>query len=512
MYSINECEHHRFFQKNIFPLKLMMFEGQKRIPIKHSNKKIMKTTSSTSIALTILFGTAIFFLESCKSSDVLPANIDPVSQPTEFTEALNLNGKIMKGTMPAGKPDITFRIEKSQASASVTNDNSLFIPFVYAIKPSQKLRGFYLQIKGSNVYWDIPYAPKNARVGAANENPEKNGFVLDVGIPKHILNGKFEVTYQIYDDKGNVSAPVIMKSELVSSIDYCANGGMTLGSVSGNDGITVRSYELGDQPGWVTIKYNTYTVKDRIDIRYAGEWVRSTGTILTKNQTPPIGQCNTVTAAQGFVGKAGEFTIYYDPQKDKKIDIYVSGCLDGGTQWIFEITDCPSKRSYLGIHSSEPANNCSNDCNKYGHAWISLTDNGKTTYYGLWPDRHLKIKDVGLDNGPGSDIRIGIESGFGEHSRYYLITNSQKEKFEKILQRNIKYSLLSYNCASFASDVIFEVVGERVNPKGPIEYAFRPMPCALSESIRVLNQTQPTEANYTPIGIKFTNFSRSFCE
>lgn len=472
----------------------------------------MQKTSIITLLLTALVLVCLLVLDSCKPGDVTPASIDPATQPTEFTEALTLSGKTKTGAMPTGKQDVTFRIEKSQPSASVTNDNSLFIPFVYAIKPSQKLKGFYLQIKGSNVYWDIPFITKPARVGAANENPEKNGFVLDVGIPKHILNGKFEVVYQLYDDKGNVSTPVSMKSELVSSIDYCQTERTTLERVSGQDGITVRSYEMGDKPGWVTIKYNTYTVKDRIDIRYSNEWILSTGPILSKSQTPPIGQCSNVTAAQGFVGESGEFNIYYDPKKGKRIDVYVSGCLDGGTQWVFEILGCPEAKAYLGIHSSEPANNCKNDCTNWGHAWVSLTEDGKTTYYGLWPDKHDEVKKRGLANGNGSDIRTGIESGFGENVRFYLITQAQKTRFLEFLKRNLTYTWYSYNCASFASDIVFETVGERVSPNGPVEYAFKPMPCALSQAVSALNKAKPSNANYTPIGIKYTNYSRTFCE
>lgn len=381
----------------------------------------MKKTSFITILLTVLFLVSLFTLDSCKPGDVVPTSIDPATQPTEFTEALKLTGKIKNGSIPTGKRDATFRIEKAQASASITNDNSLFVPFVYAIKPSQKLKGFYVQIKGSTSYWDVPYLTKSARMGAVNENPEKNGFVLDIGIPKHILNGKFELLYQLYDDKGNVSEAITMKGELVSSVDYCANGGMTLGRVSGQDGITVRSYELGNKPGWVTIKYNTYVVKDRIDIRYAGAWIQSTGPLLSKNQTPPIGQCSNVSAAQGFVGQSGEFNIYYDPKKGKRIDVYVSGCLDGGTQWTFEVIGCPEEGAYLGIHSSEPANGCKNDCKNWGHAWVSLTEDGKTTYYGLWPDKHDEVVKRGLANGKGSDIRTGIESGFGEQVRFYHI-------------------------------------------------------------------------------------------
>lgn len=468
----------------------------------------MKKTSLITILLTALLFASLFVLDSCKSGDVTPTSIDPTTQPTEFTEALIVTGKTKKGTMPSGKQDVTFRIEKSQPSASVTNDNSLFIPFVYAIKPSQKLKGFYLQVKGSEVYWDIPYITKPARIEATNENPEKNGFVLDVGIPKHILNGKFEVVYQLYDDKGNISAPVSLKGELVPSLNYCANGGSTLGRVSGQDGITIRSYELGDKPGWVTIKYDTYTVKDRIDIRYAGEWVRSTGSLLAQNQAPPIGQCSNVTPAQGFVGQVGEFTFFYDPKKGKRIDVYVSGCLDGGTQWIFEITDCPSERIIMGIHSSEPINNCLFDCNNFGHAWVSLTESGKSTYYGLWPDDHDEITKRGMNNGNGTDIRTNVENGMGEVNRYYVLNKDQVNRFNQYLRQTLVYNGVKLNCAVFASNIVSYTVNENVSNSW---FFGIPAPCSLSRSIDRLNRTNPTEVNYSPIGIKISPFNRSFC-
>ena len=471
----------------------------------------MKNTSIITILLTVLLFVSLLVLDSCKSSDVTPSSIDPATQPTEFTEALIVTGKTKKGTMPSGKRDVTFRIEKLQPSASVTNDNSLFIPFVYAIKPSQKLKGFYLQIKGSDVYWDIPYITKPARLGAVNENPEKNGFVLDVGIPKQILNGKFEMLYQIYDDQGNVSEPARMSGTIVPSVDYCANGQTKLGQVSGQDGMTVRSFDLGDNPGWVKIKYNTYTVKDRIDIQYAGEWVRSTGPLLAKNQTPPVGQCSNVTAAQGFVGQTGEFDIYYDPKKGKRIDVYVSGCLDGGTQWIFEIMGCPEEKAILGVHSSEYADDCKNDCTHWGHAWVSLTDKGKTTYYGLWPDNHAEVTSRMLANGPGSDIRTGIENGMGNQNRYYTVDKVQLQRFQQFLGRNLTYSVFTYNCASFASDIVAETVGERLAFKAGLDYAYRPMPCALSVSIRNAKASNPTGVD-NPTTVRYTNFSHSFCQ
>lgn len=470
----------------------------------------MKNSSIINRLLTKILLVSLFALNSCRHGDIQPAVIDPSLQPTEFTEALKIKGTVKKGAMPEGKNIATFRIEKFQTSASVTNDNSLFIPFVYTILPSQKLKGFYLQIKGSNVYWDIPYIPatKSARENAANENPEKNGFVLDIGIPNHILNGKFELLYQMYDEKGNVSEAKNMKGEIVPSVDYCTTDAVGQGRVSGNDGITVRSYNFGEKAGWLKIKYNTFSVPDRIDIRQGSAWVLSTGTLLSRTQTVPIGQCSNVNATQGFVGRASEFNFYYDPSKGKNIDIYVSGCLDGGTQWWFEVESCPEEKAILGIHSSEPPNDCKNDCKGWGHAWISLTENGKTNYYGLWPDWHSTVKQLGLSNGAGSDVRTNIENGSGAVNRYYVISKDEVKRFNNLVSQNLEYSIFTYNCSSFAANVAFQTVGERLSNSGT---AFIPMPCGLSTSMNNANINTPTGIS-SPITVQFTSFSRSFCE
>jgi len=56
----------------------------------------------------------------------------------------------------------------------------------------------------------------------------------------------------------------------------------------------------------------------------------------------------------------------------------------------------------LGIHS-----NVAGGKNEFasGHAWLTVTTNGVTKAYGLWPDNHPRS----IDNGDGTDIRIGLE-------------------------------------------------------------------------------------------------------
>ena len=79
----------------------------------------------------------------------------------------------------------------------------------------------------------------------------------------------------------------------------------------------------------------------------------------------------------------------------------------------------------LGIHS-----NIAGDDNDYtgGHAWLTITEKGKTTFYGLWPDAHPSV----VDNGDDSDIRVGLEaSAKAVASRYYKLSEAQAIHFHE---------------------------------------------------------------------------------
>ena len=58
----------------------------------------------------------------------------------------------------------------------------------------------------------------------------------------------------------------------------------------------------------------------------------------------------------------------------------------------------------MGIHSNVAGDGAALSA---GHAWVTITQKGKTTFYGLWPDAHPRT----VDNGDASDIRIGLEVG-----------------------------------------------------------------------------------------------------
>ncbi|GAB3015517.1 hypothetical protein GCM10027284_38270 [Cyclobacterium sediminis] len=293
----------------------------------------------------ILVGFAIF---SCSQEEeteldtrlLVNQPIDPSSQPDELNKELIINGELQGGNMPSAKNPDQIRINIFVSSALITNDNYLFLPFSF--DSNEQLKGIYIEVEGAQGHWDAP----------ANLDPDENSFAVAIGIPNYIQKGDFVVSYRIYDQNNNVSEKKSINVSIVDSENRCGSG-QSFPRVSGSDGITVKTYDMGDFPGIVNISYYMYTRKDRMDIRYNGEWVASTGPdLLESGKAPPYKLCNEATAADGFVSGGGSFSIPYDPAISREISIYVSGCLQGGTAWYFDVS-CPSSG---GNNPNPPAN------------------------------------------------------------------------------------------------------------------------------------------------------------
>lgn len=118
-------------------------------------------------------------------------------------------------------------------------------------------------------------------------------------------------------------------------------------------------------------------------------------------------------------------------------------------------------RVVLGIHSNvDPNTQGSFNQLSDGHAWISVTRNGRTEVYGLWPDDHPSGR---FDNGAGSDIRRGVERAApAAASRYYELTPEQVASLEARLRENVTWGY-GNTCASWASDTVGRVTGQTVS-------------------------------------------------
>lgn len=256
--------------------------------------------------------------------------IDPSSQPNELNKELIIYGDLVPGNMPSASNPDQIKITVSISSALITNDNFLFLPF--AFDSNDQLKGIYIEVEGAQEHWDAP---------VELVDPSDNSFAVAIGIPNFIQKGDFVVSYSIYDQNNNISEKKSINVSIVDSENRCGSG-QSFPRVTGEDGITVKTYDMGDYPGTVNISYYMYNQKDRMDIRYGGEWVASTSPVLLQDgQAPPFKTCNEASPNDGFVSYGGSFSIPYDPQISRQISIYVSGCLEGGTVWYFDV-NCPT--------------------------------------------------------------------------------------------------------------------------------------------------------------------------
>lgn len=136
----------------------------------------------------------------------------------------------------------------------------------------------------------------------------------------------------------------------------------------------------------------------------------------------------------------------------------------------------------LGIHS----NVLGNANYTGGHAWITVTRNGITKYYGLWPDGHPATPN----NGPGWDIRTGMErNSKPKANRYYKLSAEQTKVLDQLLLRNITWGYTN-NCSSWAHDIIWKVVHEDVDADDYLWFSESPR--ELGRNIRLLEAKDPT--------------------
>lgn len=251
--------------------------------------------------------------------------VDP-SDPNAIARALIITGNVTNGNPPpptTSDPNQPL-VFANQTSARVSAGNTLFLPFSYSSTGTGAgYAGCYVQVPGASTFWDIP---------ATGNTPADGQIVIPVGIPSNVADGEFCLVYCIYNNDGSVSN-LLQTCVTVAPPQSCP------GFESGSDGLTIFTYDLGEDAGVVTINYETYTIPDRIDVFFGGQWIDGTGSPLGSGQFPPPMDCNG-TIVDGYVGANGSFTFNYDPNVDSSVDVYVSGCIGGGTAWDISVS-CP---------------------------------------------------------------------------------------------------------------------------------------------------------------------------
>jgi hypothetical protein len=222
-------------------------------------------------------------------------------------------GKLYDGEMPPATGGTITIIDRPQA---VQVSAGVLLYFNYNTNNNTNLCTFYVKIDSANSYWAAP-----VEFDTSTSKP----FVR-ILIPNFIRNGNYKLKFAVGDCNGNISAIVNTNVSVIDPLGCGAN-------FSGNVGITALVANLGGNAGTASISYDMYSIPDRLDIRYNGQWIASTGTLLAVNGYPNCGVSN------GFVSGKNTITFNYNPSVSRLVELYVSGC-QSGTAWKINI-ECP---------------------------------------------------------------------------------------------------------------------------------------------------------------------------
>ena len=282
----------------------------------------MKTLYNSLKLLSLILGlSALVFITSCGGdSDPAPAEVDP-SDADALTGVLVIPGsQNVGGQPPASSPDADApNVSNNQTSATVVADNTLYLPFNF--ESVQGYGGCYVQVNGASSYFDIP-----------SGNSSTDGLlVVPVGIPASVQEGDFCLTYCIYDNSGRVSN-LLQTCVTVGPVQECP------AFTSGNDGLTIATYDLGDTPGTASITYDMFSIQDRIDVFYNNQWVGGSGSSISSSSFPPVSSCG--DGQNGYVSGTGTIDVNYNPSTARTVTVYMSGCIGGGTAWNLNVS-CP---------------------------------------------------------------------------------------------------------------------------------------------------------------------------
>jgi hypothetical protein len=193
----------------------------------------------------------------------------------------------------------------------------MYIPFQVLGIGSDSVCQFNIKVDGASGYWRVP----------ARRKANSNDYFLEILLPRRVRGGDFNLTFNAQLCGGSISETVSTLTKVSPVID-CGT------DMEGSIGLTIRRFDLGDKKGTVNIDYDCFGIRDRIDLKYDGKYIYSTGNILNNDEYPTC-------SSFGFVSGEGSYSFEYDPAKSRSLEVYVRGnCVDEDTRWIVSVS-CP---------------------------------------------------------------------------------------------------------------------------------------------------------------------------
>lgn len=267
---------------------------------------------------------------------------------------------IVSGDMPIGTGN-EIEIIMVDSTVSYSAGSQVRLPIQFNSLTRTAICGVRFQVVGAGSYFDM----------TVDANEISEGILLPIGLPANLNAGSFCISITLYDCSGNSSLA------FATCITVSQTMGCDVTRVSGGEGLTSTLHDMGDNPGNVIIEYDTYTVPDRIDIFYNGDWVAGTGPNPgSMGAIPPLADCANPT--EGYIGEQGEVCFNFDvssiqqrhqklPQKRSTeeypdlgldspnyVEVVVSGCVRGGTEWEYTISCADPTADCFAGQSGDP--------------------------------------------------------------------------------------------------------------------------------------------------------------
>jgi hypothetical protein len=273
----------------------------------------------------------LIVLFSCKKGSVemesADIGIDPVGNINALNRALQLKGHFEEGNFPTqtvGAP-VQIKLVASQDTIEIGDETRAFIPLSIPDQGFLKLCGMNMKVVGASGYWNV---------ATVNDSVSSDYFV-ELTIPRMIKPGLIRVVFSAklcFNGQSIVTDTASVVLSIRPSVPYGS-------SIKGRNGLTIRKFDMGEKKGKVKIGLITYTIGDRLDVKYNGEYVISTCYSPKKGSYP---KCNSPAECFPITDQTYRyFYMNYDPAISRFIEVYVLGyCELPDTEWIVEV-GCP---------------------------------------------------------------------------------------------------------------------------------------------------------------------------
>ena len=275
----------------------------------------------------VAFGVITLTLLSCKKTQSTASAVSPTDANALQKAIIIGSATKTTGTMPASNGS-SLTIPSYQTTASDNPGVTMVLPM--SVSNVNSLKKMYFQVRGATTGYfviDMQNAPLVF----------KNGNILGIQItvPSNVQKGQFVLNYDLQDLNGLISTMYSTTITITDPLD-CSTA-----NISGSEGLTYSTIDMGNVSGSASLHYDTYSVPDRIDIYQGTTWLTGTAGTPPAGNIPPIVSCSSIpsSGSNGFYGKSGDLPFYYNTSKGK-VTVIVSGCVGNGTAWVWKM-NCP---------------------------------------------------------------------------------------------------------------------------------------------------------------------------